>query len=390
MATDAAVQEREETVTTEQQNGETQLAPRADAPLSRTGAMGFGLVPSTIDEAWRLAGILAKSSMVPKSYAGKPEDMLVAFLYGNDLGLPPMAALQSVAVINGKPGVYGDGFLGVIQSKPAYAKHQEFYELSDGTRVRSLRKQDYDDDETKAVSMFWRKGNPDPFIQEFSIGSAKRARLWGKEGPWSNYPARQLMWRARSFAGRDAFAAELRGIKMAEELLDTPDDDTIVSVATIPEPVRRSEKVATAIAPTSDAGEEASSGTPAQAGDTEPAPQAAAVNGGAQKSAGGGKSSAAAKADRGPGQVTKNVRISETAFVAKPKTGGEPYWEIHGEVGEPGKPAVVHTWHTRDEEMSKLAESCAGTEALFDVTWHSVTSPSTTKAVKVITGLAAK
>jgi hypothetical protein len=211
-----ATQEQEQT--DKPQTEPNQLVPsdRGDAPLTRAGAMGFGLVPRNFDEAWRMANIFAKSSLVPKQYFGKPEDIIIAMQYGAEIGLPPMAALQSVAVINGKPGVYGDGFLGVIMSKPAYAKHLEYYELADGTKVKSLREIDHNDNDTKAVSMFWRKGNPEPFVSEFSIGDAKRAKLWGKEGPWTTYPARQMKWRARGFAGRDGFAGELRGVKMAK------------------------------------------------------------------------------------------------------------------------------------------------------------------------------
>lgn len=379
----------------------TQLQTRPpDAPMTRTGAMSFGLAPTTIDEAWRLAGILAKSKMVPKNYQGEAEDILVAMLHGNDLGLSPTASLSSIAVINGKPGVYGDGFLGVIQSKPAYQRHVEFYELHDGTKVKSLRKEDYDHDETKAVSMFWRKGNPDPFVQEFSIGTAKRAKLWGKEGPWSNYPARQLMWRARGFAGRDGFAAELRGIKMAEELLDTPDDviDQAPAIQAQPaEPVRRSAKQLQEPAP-----EPPAAGlTPAQAAGFTPAPEnqtqsAPVADTGAQKPAGAGKTPAAAADTKakpqafqqvGLGQVVRNVRITDTKVV-QGKDGAGLHYEIQGDNAAAGsKVAATQTWLTPDEELYRAAASCEGSDSRFTVTCHTAKTKDNKKTFLVITGL---
>ena len=48
----------------------------------------------------------------------------------------------------------------------------------------------------------------------------KKAGLWGKAGPWSQYPKRMLQMRARSFALRDKFADALSGLLMAEEVQD--------------------------------------------------------------------------------------------------------------------------------------------------------------------------
>lgn len=390
MSTD--VQEPTTTTADAPAAGSQLAASTPDAPMTnRTGAMGFGLAPRTFDEAWRMASIFANSSMVPKAYHGKPEDILVAILYGHEIGLPPMAALQSVAVINGRPGVYSDGFLGVIMSKPAYLKHLEFYELSDGSRVKSLREDDYKNDATKAVAMFWRRGNPDPFVEEFSIGAAKRAKLWGKEGPWSNYPARQLMWRARSFAGRNGFAAELRGIKMAEELRDT-DDDPIIETTAVPSPLpavplRRSEKPGAA---TPSAGESAAPP------ETVPTPAAADADAGTPtKSAGAGKTADAdtATADEfkqvGPGQVVRNVRITNTALVDKKRQGNNSYYELQGVTADVGTVGATMTWLTQDEQLYRAAASCEGAESRFDVTYHTAKTKDGKKEFKVITGLQA-
>ncbi len=375
-----AVQDREAAAPQESTQETSLERAGGDRPLTRTGAMGFGAAPRNFDEAWRMAGILAKSQLVPKAFFGKAEDILVAMQYGAEIGLPPMASLQSIGVINGKPGIYGDGFLGVIQAQPAYVRHTEYYLLADGAKVKNLRVADYNDDDTTAVSVFWRKGNPEPFEGTFSIGDAKRAKLWTKEGPWTNYPGRQLMWRARGYAGRNGFSAELRGIKTAEELHDTPDD--VIDVAVEPignttptEPVRRSEKAVLPAPPVSDAAEPTSDRDATRA---------------AEKPAGASKTAKAA-APAGPGQVTKNVVIMDTAYVGKPADGGEPYHEIQGVVMDGNKPGLGYTWVTRDDQTAKLAESCAGTNALFTVTWHEakVVENKSKKAVKVITGLAA-
>jgi hypothetical protein len=359
MAPATAEQEHQEQPAAEQpKNGGSKELVRQGVGAS----IGFGLSARNWDEGFRIAKVLANSEMVPKAYQGKPENIVVAMQHGAEIGLPPMASLQSIAVINGKPGVYGDGFLGVIMSSPAYARHEEHYVLASGDVVKSLSQADLANDETRAVSKFWRKGNPEPFVAEFSIGDAKRAGLWSKEGPWKNYPARQMRWRARGFAGRDAFAAELRGIKSAEELLDAPDDDllveTVQQAGPPAEPVRRSQKVVDEPA-------------------SEPAADAPAVEAprSAPRSAGRSSTSAAARkpdsksqAGHGPSVTTEHMVITETTYVT-PK-GQDPYWEIDAEVQKQGQAPVGMIFMTQDEATYKFAASCAGTGALVNITWH--------------------
>jgi len=55
-----------------------------------------------------------------------------------------------------------------------------------------------------------------------SVGDAKLASLWGKQGPWSQYPKRMLKFRARGFWLRDNFGDILKGMRTVEELRDVP------------------------------------------------------------------------------------------------------------------------------------------------------------------------
>ena len=84
------------------------------AVVSSTNAF----MPSTFDEAMRLSEMLAKSQMVPTGYRGKPEDVFVAIAWGREIGLAPLQSLQNIAVISGKPSVYGDAALALVQASP--------------------------------------------------------------------------------------------------------------------------------------------------------------------------------------------------------------------------------------------------------------------------------
>jgi hypothetical protein len=167
------------------------------------------LAPTTFAEAMDFSKQLAKSDMVPAGFRNKPENILLAIQWGMEVGLGPMQALQSVAVINGKPSVFGDALLGMVKGSPACEDVIERFEGSG--------------DELAAICEAKRVGKT-PVIARFSVADAKKAGLWGKQGPWQSYPRRMLQMRARGFALRDAFPDVLRGVITAEEAADYPVD----------------------------------------------------------------------------------------------------------------------------------------------------------------------
>lgn len=169
-----------------------------------------GFAPATLTEAIQFSDMLSSSSMVPKAYQGKPQDILVCVQWGYEMGLAPMQALQNIAVINGKPSVYGDAMMALVQASPVCEDVEEYFE-NEGTP------------NPVAVCVAKRK-NRKPVVAKFSVEDAKRAGLWGKQGPWSAYPKRMMQMRARGFALRDAFPDVLKGLISAEEAADYPDE----------------------------------------------------------------------------------------------------------------------------------------------------------------------
>lgn len=169
-----------------------------------------GFAPQTMTEAIDFSNMLSKSTMVPKAYQNKPEDVLVAVQWGYELGLAPLQALQNIATINGKPSVYGDAAMALVQNSPVCEDIKEYFE-GEGTS------------NPIAVCVAKRK-NRTEVISKYSVEDAKRAGLWNKQGPWTQYPKRMLQMRARGFALRDAFPDVLKGLITVEEAQDYPDD----------------------------------------------------------------------------------------------------------------------------------------------------------------------
>jgi len=173
-------------------------------PLAATGRQDlFTLAPRNLAEAMEYAKLIADTDMVPKDFRGKPGNILVAVQMGAELGLPPTQAIQNVAVINGRPALWGDAVLALVT---ASAECLDVIETDDGQTATCTVK----------------RRNKSDVVRTFSMADAKLAGLAGKQGPWTQYPARMRQMRARSFAVRDAFPHLLRGISVAEEVMDIP------------------------------------------------------------------------------------------------------------------------------------------------------------------------
>lgn len=166
---------------------------------------GMSLRPRNLQEAMEFAELIAQSDMVPKDYRGRPANVLLAVQWGEEIGLPPLQSLQNIAVINGRPSIYGDAMLALVKNSGLM---EQFVESRDGDTATCELK---------------RVGEPS-VTRSFSIPNAKTAGLWGKQGPWTQYPDRMLQMRARSWALRDVFPDVLRGLYIAEEAQDIPED----------------------------------------------------------------------------------------------------------------------------------------------------------------------
>lgn len=190
--------------------------PQAQQPRLPTlvaGAPIRPIVPQDFEGAWRIASAVCRAGMAPKGLDA-PEKAMVAIMHGLEVGLTPMNALQSIAVVNGRPTVWGDGAIALARGSGLLEWMEEKFEGEEGT------------DAFKAVCRVKRKGETQPITGEFSIGDAKVSGLWTKRGrdgqptPWQQYPKRMLKMRARAFALRDGFADVLKGLAIKEEVED--------------------------------------------------------------------------------------------------------------------------------------------------------------------------
>lgn len=198
------------------------IAPIAEAPRKASlvaGGLAKAIVPQNIEEAFRLAKVIAAAKWAPKSYLidmknqhlGFDENkILLGIMHGLEVGLTPIASLQSIAVINGQPSIWGDGALAVVQASGLLEDFKELPLFNDKQQITGYQ------------CAAKRKGINTPFVSQFTLEDAAKADLLTKSGPWQQYRTRMLQMRSRAWTLRAGFADVLRGLSIAEEAQDTP------------------------------------------------------------------------------------------------------------------------------------------------------------------------
>lgn len=204
--------------------------------FAQTQKPTFSLAPSSLQEAMDFANMLSKSNLVPKDYQGNPSNCIIATQWGLEIGLQPLQAMQSIAVINGRPAIWGDAMLALVRGSGQLEYIHED-PTDDGCTVRLKR-----------------KGEPEA-ERTFTKEDAKKAGLSSKQGPWTQYPKRMMQLRARAFALRDVFPDVLRGVFIAEEAQDMPAekhmgtaDEVQPSAQRLAQPTSRADKARAAVA----------------------------------------------------------------------------------------------------------------------------------------------
>jgi hypothetical protein len=189
----------------------------------------LAIMPRDLDEAVRYTRSIIAAGIVPSAFKDgsviNASLVLMGVLKSMEVGLPPLTGLGSLLPLNGRFAIWGDGATALVQSK-GLIKNQTKVRVGPAFDPRA-ELGDWPDDYGWAVT-YWRVGQDEPYSSTYTVGDAKRAKLWmnPKKEPWIFHPDRMLFCRPRAFVLRDGFADALMGLAIAEEVRDmTPDVD---------------------------------------------------------------------------------------------------------------------------------------------------------------------
>jgi hypothetical protein len=170
-------------------------------------------------QAAQVAMSLAKTSFVPASLRGKPEDITAAILAGQELGLQPMASLRSMDIIQGTPALRAHAMRALVQSHG----HKVWMVEQSPTKVvyRGARR----------VSSVMGPAQYEP--EQESVWTIERAEVLGLTGKaeWKKQPQTMLTARATGEICRLVAADVLYAMPYASEELDGDGPTPAVRVA---------------------------------------------------------------------------------------------------------------------------------------------------------------
>lgn len=184
---------------------ETALAVQSEQ-LNEVMAKPTGGFIESFRESYKLASVLAKSSLVPQQYQGKTEDCALAIDMAERMGVSPLMVMQSLYVVKGKPSWSGQACMSFIKAK--YGDAQPVYTGQRGTDTRGC---------------FVRVIKPDGEViegTEVTIAMAK-SEGWMSNSKWKNMPEQMLAYRAAAFFARVYCPEILMGIQVEGEIEDT-------------------------------------------------------------------------------------------------------------------------------------------------------------------------
>lgn len=179
--------------------------PRSKAAAKTTPAPaptptpGFSYITACLQERADYIARLAPSTILPTAYRGNAANAFVAAETGAALGLEPLQALASIAVINGRATLSSDLMAAVIRRAGHTLRIVENSpESVTATLIRA-------DDKTFKFEVTWDKDK------------AVKAGLWGQRGPWSQYPTQMLRARAITEVARQGASEALMGMIYSPE-----------------------------------------------------------------------------------------------------------------------------------------------------------------------------
>lgn len=155
----------------------------------------------------RLAQVISGSQMLRSRTTDPRErnaEAIYIMLLGRELGLSPLAALQNINLISGKPVVSGQALLGIMRQRGLEVEVPDPASVTDAAVVRV------------------RRPGRDWMSYSYTREMARKAELLNKPGNmWNKYPAEMLIWRAVSTASRMAASDLMLGLYTVEEIDET-------------------------------------------------------------------------------------------------------------------------------------------------------------------------
>lgn len=189
-----------------------QTAPQTDIMPQATQYRSMWNDSEMLGQAWKCAGFLASSSLVPElTYKAHPENCLIALDLANRSGMSPLTVMQNLYIVKGKPAWAGQFAIALVNASRRFSRPlRPVFFGEEGTPTWGCYMETYDLEGNKVVG------------SKITMQMAKDEGWIDKSGSkWKTMPEQMLMYRAGAFFARVHCPDVLYGVQMAEEVKDT-------------------------------------------------------------------------------------------------------------------------------------------------------------------------
>lgn len=186
----------------------------------------------SIPEADTLSEKLALATTMSADLFQKPANIMAVIMAGAELGIPPMASIDGIYLVQGKPVFSADLKVAIVMR----SAHCEYFR-----RISA--------DDTEATYATRRRGSPEQRLT-WTMDQARKAGINGKEN-WRHHPRQMLSARCKAELAADVYPDVLAGISAMDpvamgtvhefEPLPSPSDpviahyESLIAVATVDE-----------------------------------------------------------------------------------------------------------------------------------------------------------
>lgn len=175
------------------------------------------------NHAYKLAGFLAQSDLIPAAYYNKVGNCLIAIDIANRMGVSPIVVMQNSQIVHGKFTWTGSACKAMIDGCGRFRKPTYYVEVgnrNDDTWGFYLEGETKDGAIIKGVTV--------------TIGMAKAEGWYTRNPKWKNMPELMLKYRAAAFFMRTECAGLAMGFLTSEEqedisIIPTPNNNNLTT-----------------------------------------------------------------------------------------------------------------------------------------------------------------
>ena len=165
--------------------------------------------PTLLAKAWKSAGFLAKTDFVPPAFK-KPENCLIALDIANRTGMSPLAVMQNLYVVQGKPAWSGQMSIALVNGSGRF------------TPLDFVFVGEKDSPSFGCYATATRKSDGKVLVSDCITMQMAKDEGWTKKpgSKWLTMPVQMMQYRAGAFFARTHCPDLLIGLQTVEEIQD--------------------------------------------------------------------------------------------------------------------------------------------------------------------------